>query len=232
MAKFFVNGKWKKRSIAALSMALSLTFSLGIFTACGSPDKEDDDDDGTSSTEVDVQLLKNGNFEFYSEKDKELDEKRALINSPASWSFSSGSPSSKTSSGIISVSEWDYLTKAGYNDGKGFPENGEGVDTAAVIAEVAAHWNDESVTAYDRLKFYDDFSKEIKDLSENSTEAKLFADYKYSIDYEDVEALREELGDKLLTHPTAEDEEESENLLMIHNSIEQYDVLGTAQHYT
>ncbi len=233
MAKFFLNEKWKKRSVTALSIALSLTLSAGILTACGNTDpSDDDDDDDTAVTEVDNQLLKNGNFEFYSEKNTELDEKRALIYTPTSWSFSSGSPTSSAASGIVNTEEWDYLTKPGYNNGKGFPDKDSETDTAAVIKEVAAHWKDESVTAYDRLRFYEKYKTEIKDLDANSDEAKLFAEYKYTIDYDDVKNLREELGETLLTRYSETDEDAGNNLLMIHNNSEQYDVLGTAQYYT
>ena len=233
MAKFFLKGKWKKRTVTALSVAMSLTLSIGVFTACGGANNnDDDDDDDNTTTEVDNQLLKNGDFEFYSEKNTELDKKRALINSPTSWSFSSGSPSSNAASGIVNAAEWDYLTKAGYNNGQGFPSKSEDGDATAIIRDVAAHWKDEGVTAYDRLKFYDDFKSEIKDLAETSEEAKLFAEYKYTIDFDDVENLRTELGDTLLTRYSETEEDAPSNLLMIHNESTQYDVSGTAQSYS
>ena len=64
MAKFFLRGKWKKRAVTALSIALSLTFSIGLLSACGgsASDNDDDDDDDDTATETDTQLLQNGNF--------------------------------------------------------------------------------------------------------------------------------------------------------------------------
>ena len=44
MAKFFLDGKWKKRTITALSVALSLSFSLGIFGAWGKKTGDDQED--------------------------------------------------------------------------------------------------------------------------------------------------------------------------------------------
>ena len=218
MAKFFLNEKWKKRSVTALAAALSLSLSLGIFTACSTqPEDEDDEEDETSVTEQDNSVIENGNFEFYSGKDTDLDEKRTLIYTPTAWSFSSGSPTSETRSGIINTEEWDYLTK----EGRKF----ESVDDAV------AHWNDEGVTAYDRFKFYEDFKTEITEAKKdaNSEAAKLFNKYNYSNDYEDVENLRKDLGETLLTH---DGDEENNGMLMIHNSRISDSVVGTAQYYT
>ncbi len=218
MAKFFLDGKWKKRTITALSVALSLSFSLGIFAACGKTTDEDDEDEDSSVTETDTQLLKNGDFEFYTGKTTEQDKKRTLIYSPSSWSFTSGSPTSDTASGIVNVKEWDYLTK----EGRKFTS----------ISDAVAHWNDEKVTVYDRLKFYDEFKDEIKELDSGSEAKKLFNKYNYSNDFEDVEKLREELGESLSTHPVKEDETVGDNMLMIHNSRTSDGVVGTAQYYT
>ena len=112
MAKIFENGKWKKRTLTALSAALAATLSLGVLAACGKTDDTQDDDDDTVVSATDTQLLKNGNFEFYGERDKEFGEKRALIASPDNWSFSTGSPSSDSASGIIETDEWDKYARS------------------------------------------------------------------------------------------------------------------------
>ncbi len=253
MAKIFENGKWKKRTLTALSLALATTFSLGMFSACASP-SDDEDDSENKTAPTDTQIIKNGNFEFYSDKLVDPDDnnkplgKYNIISTPDSWSFTSGSPSSDTKSGVIDTADWDYFTKTGGYQFKKFTK-GEGddakeVETFETIAEAYAHWEDENVSAYDRLKFLDLFEDEIDDLSSSSDEAKLFKKYSYSIDFEDVEKfIDEEDGVKLGTsgnlfelHEGATDGEGNEDntsVLMIHNRRTTDDgIRGTAQYYT
>lgn len=214
MAKFFQSGKGRQRALTALSVMLVGSLSLGVFSACTTTG--DDDDDDTVASKSDTQLIKNGDFEFYSDNNQtELDKKRSLITrSPDSWSLStaSGAPASETGSGVINTAEWDYLTK----EGRKFTS----------VADAYAHWKDENVTAYDRLKFYEDFDDEIDDLKSDSAEAKLFADYKYSVDFEDVEYLSE------ISNPGTHGETSGTSVLMIHNRKTTDSVVGTAQYYT
>ncbi len=219
MAKIFLNGKWKKRTVTALTLALSATFALGVLTACKTTTNDDEDEDETTSSVTDTQVIKNGNFEFYAEKEtEELDERRQLINTPTSWSFTSGSPLSNTRSGIIDVEDtvWDYMTKAGV--------------TFTSKDDAKNRWEDDDVTAYDRLKFYDDEDIDSKE------DFSYYGDYTYSADFEDVEKLREELGDgngKVLLHDDeAQRENGDTNVLMIHNTRDSDGVLGTGQYYT
>ena len=231
MAKFFLNGKWKKRSLTALSLALSLSLSAGILTACGgAPSSNDEEDDDTATTlEADNQTLKNGNFEFYSEMNTELADKRALIYSPTSWSFTSGSPSSDTASGIINsnAEEWNYLTKSTkpllLKDEEGkvrHYENGKGNATLAEIMDNAMN-NWKEASAYDRLEFLKEYSTELSHSDLSTTHKDFFDDYKYSIDFEDVEKLGADLGegeDKALKlHYTEDKDTNGSNVLMIHN---------------
>ena len=65
MAKFFEKGKGKKRLIAALSILLSATLSVGIMAACNHEAGNQDEDEEKTPSATDIQLLKNGNFEFY-----------------------------------------------------------------------------------------------------------------------------------------------------------------------
>lgn len=227
MAKFFVNGKWKKRSITALSVTLCLSLSMGILAACGGKTTDDDDnkDDDPVATETDTQLLKNGNFEFYSDKETEREDKRTFLYSPTSWSFTSGSPSSDTRSGILNLNEFDDLTKSGRE--------------FADVADAFAHWKDDDVTVYDRLKFLNDKKDDIKNLASDSEEKKLFDKYNYSMDFEDVEALSEyfakEDTKKLAPAHATEGEgaiEDENHLLMIHNYTKTNNVVGTGQYYT
>ncbi len=91
----------KKRRLKYLLVALTCTASFaltGLAAAC--KDKSEDETDDKNTSVEDTQLLKNGNFEFFTEP---TDEKAVyLINSPSNWS-SSGS--SYTKSGIINTSD-------------------------------------------------------------------------------------------------------------------------------
>ena len=184
MAKNYWKEKWRKRLAIGTVAALSLSLALGTFTACKSGDDSDDDDDETTASRTDTQLIKNGDFEFYGEMDKELTDKRAFINSPNNWSFTSGSPSSNTSSGIINTNkeEWDAYTDLVHRlvPEEDTPEEEKPSDAQA-ISEAMAHWSEASV--YDRLQFLDYYEEAIKDLSASSSEKKFFNDYKYSIDF-------------------------------------------------
>ena len=155
-----------------------------------------------------------------------LADKRDFIASPTDWTFSSGSPTSDTTSGIIDVSEWQTLSASGSSFFAGITEDS---DFDAILNDVVSHWEDSDVTVYDRLRFYSLFEDEIDDLDSSSDAAELFADYQYSIDFEDVEYLSE-----LTTAPTQRTgaAEGDTAVLMIHNRRTSNEVLGTGQHYT
>ena len=247
MAKIFENKKWKKKTLTALSVALAASLSFGVLAACATTTEEPEEEEKVAPT--DTQVIKNGNFEFYSDKLVDPDDngkplgKYNIISTPDSWSFTSGSPSSDTKSGVIDSKDWNYFTKTGGYSFKTFTK-GEGDDAKEVttfqtIAEAYANWENENVSAYDRLKFLDIFSEEIEDLDSASDEAKLFAKYSYSVDFEDVEKFNEEValgssGNVFELHDGAtKDDENNTSVLMIHNSRTADDgVRGTAQYYT
>ena len=205
---------WKRRSVALCSLALVASLSVGVFAACTPAEDTTDDEEEETVSQTDTQTIRNGNFEFYTENDvEELDEKRVLINTPTNWSFTSGSPTSDSASGIVNLAEWDYLATSGRE--------------FTSVDDAVAHWNDEGVTAYDRLKFYADFEDEIDELDSGSEAAELFDEYSYSIDYEDVEYLSN------ISPTVREGAAEGEtSVLMIHNRRASDGVLGTGQYYT
>ena len=207
--------KFRRRTLAALALALSATLTMSVFAACASTESTDDEEEETTTSQTDTQKIRNGNFEFYSEMDEETEDKLDLISSPDSWSFTSGSPTSDSKSGIIDTTEWDYLTQPG----RPFTS----------VEDAAAHWTDEGVTAYDRLKFFDEFEDEIDDLDSDSEEAELFDEYGYSIDYNDVEFLAD--ISETPTPRTGAKEDET-GILMIHNHRTSEGVVGTGQYYT
>ena len=240
MAKF--SGKnIKRRAALGLSAVLAASLSLGIFAACtdGSANNTTEDEEQTSS-QTDTQKIRNGNFEFYDEMDTELKEKRDFIASPSNWTFSSGSPSSDTSSGIVDFSEWSQLSAAGggYLGGLTYEFSGDNADEDraayfnSVLSSVVSHWEDDNVTVYDRLRFYSVFEEEIEDLSSSSEAAQLFEDWQYSIDFEDVEYFRGSFEEAPAVHEGAKEGETA--VLMIHNhrTSASDDVVGTGQHYS
>ena len=233
MAKNNRKETWRKYVLSALSLTVATTLSLGILTACTDDTQDTDDDDSTVSA-TDTQLIRNGNFEFYSDKDiEEVREKLGVVNTPNNWTFSAGSPTSDTASGIIDAADWAYFTRTGGYPFTTYTKDDEEVTTFASVEDAAAHWEDENVSAYDRLKFLDIYEDEIDDLDENSAEAELFDEYSYSVDFEDVEYLMEEIGADLTLHDdTAQRENGDTSVLMIHNRRTSENVLGTAQHYT
>jgi hypothetical protein len=90
-----------------LALACTASFTLtGMVTACSS-DSDTDETEKTTSVE-DKQLLKNGNFEYFTVPDG--DNVEYLIKTPTNWT--SGGSSSYTMSGIISTSadSWTKLT--------------------------------------------------------------------------------------------------------------------------
>ncbi|MDE5897647.1 MAG: hypothetical protein K2H43_07520, partial [Clostridia bacterium] len=217
------------------------TLSMGVLSACGGTNSDDgDDDDDNVETETDTQLLQNGNFEFYSDKEKDFDDKRTFLYSPSSWSFTSGSPSSDTQSGIVNLDEWDQITKPALtgedklvqkhtettDDGKT-----EEVNDDASIAIPRAIKNWEKASIYDRLEFLEEYKTEIAALSSDSEEKKHFDKYSYTFDFEDVKSLNE-IKDLKTAHDGNEDKEDETHLLMIHNSRTSDGVVGTGQYYT
>ncbi len=232
MARFFDSGKGKRRLVAALSILLSATLSLGIMSACNKTGGDDTEEEEKTPSATDIQLLKNGNFEFYGEMDEEdRDERRAFINSPTDWSFSSGSPSSDTSSGIVNIGDWDYMTKPSAGAEGLVPaepnKDEDGKETTyeltdAVIEKATSLW--EKASLYDRLKFYKYYG--VKD----AAKFELYGDYRYSVDFEDVQYLSELKNQDKLVHEGAEEGEES--ILMIHNRRTSDGIRGTSQSYT
>ncbi len=240
MAKHFFHGK-RRRAVVALSIALSATFSLGLFAACAgepeTPAEEEPTPDVETNESADPQLLKNGNFEFYAEKEKDVEDKRAFINSPTNWRATSGSGSyaSQTASGIVNVDEWETITTSNYSlvpasalDDIAASDFKAKDLTDEIISNATENWNKASV--YDQLLFYKYYGV---------TSADQFApygDYTYSIDFEDVQYLKEDLGESISVGSSTKEDSGDKNVLMIHNRQRyksgDHTMHGAAQYYT
>lgn len=220
MAKFFKTRQARKRTALLLSVALATSLSLASFTACSTDGKEEEEE--TPVTKTDAQLIKNGDFEFYSESTKEtLIEKFALINSPDNWTRSTGSdtngsaPTSDAASGIINTAEWDYFTRPGYR--------------FSSKEDALANWEKENVTAFDRIRFYEEHDVD------SDEDFEYYSDYNYSIDWDDIKDFYDvEKNESLVANPgTHSEDTEGTSVLMIHNrKTTNSTVYGTAQYYT
>ena len=235
MAKLFQSGKWKKRLAFGTSLVMATTLALGVFAACKTTDDTDtSDEEENAAMPADSQLLKNGNFEFYSEMTKEEKELKNVLNTPSSWSFSSGSPSSDTRSGLIDLKYWESITGSKH----------EFTD----ITDAYTNWDEGSI--YDKLLFfykcdnpannsaYNPFEDAYDALASSSAEKTFFTEKAFSsVDYEDVQYLKEELGEgESKTVPlhgdTDTDKQEERGILMIHNRRTSDGAVGTAQSYS
>ncbi len=102
--KFKNKAKLKATLLSAAAIATSCL--IGVAACTTTPDKDNNEDDKTV-TKQDVQLIKNGNFEFYDDNDGLYP-----ISSPDNWSSGSNGSSSGAMGGVINTSKksWDYLT--------------------------------------------------------------------------------------------------------------------------
>ncbi|MDE6790277.1 MAG: hypothetical protein K2J61_01000, partial [Clostridia bacterium] len=102
----------KKKSYALKSAALGFaaiatSLMIGMSAGCAKTDKPNEDEDDKTTTKLDSQVIKNGNFEFYS------DNKGLYpISNPENWSGGTNGSSSASMSGVIDTSKkrWEYLT--------------------------------------------------------------------------------------------------------------------------
>ena len=98
------NFRFKTAAVSFAAIATSLM--IGMTAACSSGDNTGDDEE-TVATKQDVQVIKNGNFEFYSDNDGLYP-----ISTPDNWTSGTSGSSSTALSGVIKTSKkgWDYLT--------------------------------------------------------------------------------------------------------------------------
>lgn len=262
MARFFDRKNRKKRWLCALSAALSVTLTLGVFAACAPTESSPEEDQPSTPTPTDAHRIKNSNFEFFAEMNKEFSEKHDFINNPSSynWTFSTA-VTSKASSGIIKTDEWAELATSktslilesdrwqkasdsdAYKDSEGFKldasaENGgKRIEaTSGTLSDEAAQNaldHWENTTLRDRIEFYSFYGID----SEEEFE-KYETDY-YTIKFDDIKDFADlKQGDEPVDGPglhdnaKAEGENAETGVLMIHNRYDSDDKYGTAQHYS
>ena len=214
------NKSRKNKLLALLLSTFMVTSFAGTMVACtdGDDSSSSSSSSSTEATVYDDALLKNASFETFNTKNG-----TELIGTSASkWtrnvnSASSGSAlSSKTASGIVNTTTWDYLT---------------GQDWADAIADVTqltekqakAKWN--KMSAKDKLLYLEHWEKQNKNDKDKDVEDLEFYQ-NFNIDSEDIPTC-----ENPLTHDTSNTE--NKNVLMLHNSYSNasYETFGTAQFY-
>lgn len=104
----------KKRTLFKAAVlgftAIATSLTIGMSAACaksGNDSSSSDKEDDKTTTKIDEQTIKNGNFEFYS------DNKGLYpISNPDNWTKGTSGSTSSSMSGIIDTGKerWDYIT--------------------------------------------------------------------------------------------------------------------------
>lgn len=197
----------KNKLFALLLTAFFASASAGVLSACSKKDdtKVDQSEISTDQT-TDSSRIKNGSFEFDTEK-----ETTPIVTSPKNWSRSSVL-TSKAASGVVDTetSAWDKLTKSGNI-------------TPTSESEAAEKWAD--MNTYDRLQYI----KKWKDANKNKSvdDLKFYKNH-YNISADDIPSADVNPG----THYAEGSDEAKKNskVLMIHNQYSSSS--GTAQNFT
>ena len=108
MSKKFKSRSAKYRSAIFAAMAVATSFAM-FAGACSQPPADSGEEDTDTSTRVDEQVLKNGNFEFFEDNDGTY-----VIGTPDNWSSgtATGATASHSKSGVIGTdgASWSELT--------------------------------------------------------------------------------------------------------------------------
>lgn len=223
--------KNRKKNLLALCLSLLMVTSAGAaFASCGdsvSSDSSSSVDSSSSSATSEVQdnsdaLITNSQFEVVNDNDG----KNVIVTSVTGWtrsvnSVASGTAlSSKTASGIIDITDAGWKNLTGTSLGS--------MDAAASLTEEQAIEKWDTLTAYDKLKFYEAWE------AANSGKT-------LSTDFSKYEALNIKLRDipDIANPGTHDGDQENKKILMIHNDYpEKKDTdtvkktTGTAQKWT
>lgn len=219
----------RKKFLAFLLSTLMLTSTAMGFASCGdnSSSSSSSSDDTTTEEYVDTELLKNAGFENFDDNKG----KHPIATAPNSWSIGKDSDTngsaatSDSASGIVdtATSKWDTLTKV-------YVENAYSTLTEAQVAD---KWEDMSTR--DKLEYYRDWKND--DDNDNRTISKLPFYESFNIDHDDLPIMQNDQDvwvglDNPRTWDWTEDSETDEEydsrVMMLHNSLEKTNYIGTA----
>ena len=244
MSKKFRSKNAKYKSALCGIVAVAASFAM-FASACTNPSTDDEEETGTS-TQVDEQVLKNGNFEFFEDGDGDY-----LLCIPNSWSSATGSgaSSSDSRSGVLNTTaeNWNRLTDKDlpqalwdnaalesddddYVDYNGDPKDLPFADPAAAILENEDDDEDDETDDYyiaeDAEYIANPYTHEYRWVTENGE------DVLYNAAGEKVDCYYNDDDGKYYTTSTFEEDSRIEtNVLMIHNYVED-DKQGTQTSYT
>ncbi|MBO5736290.1 MAG: hypothetical protein J6S04_00640, partial [Clostridia bacterium] len=214
------NNSSKSKFLAFLLSVMMVSSAGAIFASCN--DTSSDSSSSSSSTEETTEAkkdegeIKNANFNFTTPSKTTVIGTSVTGWSRSVYSTSSGSAnSSKSASGVINTSEWNYLTVANYEK-----------SALEAMSDAQAKENWDNFNAKDKLAYY-----EIWKAREGNAEKSISKDFEsyesLNIDEEDIPTI-ENPGN---APGSAEDDN---NVLMIHNNYypKTDKFVGTAQKYT
>ena len=211
------NNNSKSKFLAFLLSVMMVSSAGALFASCD--DTSDDSSSSITSEETedpkkDTGDIKNANFDFTTTSNTTVIGTSVTGWSRSVYSTSSGSAnSSKSASGVIDTSKWDYLTTATYTQ-----EDLEAMSDA----EAKEKWDTFQVK--DKLAYYDIWKA--REANKDKSISKDFAAYEsINIDEEDIPTVE---------NPGTVEGTEDSNVLMIHNNYypKTDKFVGTAQKYT
>ena len=234
MSKKFKTKKAKYRSAICGFVAVAASFAM-FASACDQPGTTPEEDENTStSTRVDEQTLKNGNFEFFEDNDGSY-----LLGSPDNWSSGTGSGATASDSGSGTVgttnAAWNRLTdpelpqkiwdnKALDSDDENYVNyNGDAFDLplrdpASAITENEDDDADDVTDDYifdSQAEFIDNpYTHDYRWAEEDGEEVL------YDAAGQKVEYYTDDEGNYYTSQDLSEDSRIESNVLMIHNYVE------------
>ncbi len=231
----------RRKKLLALFLSLTMLSTAGAAFASCADEETSSSESSSSSAETETEatvkddyVITNAGFETFDDNEG----KNLIGTSVNGWSRATDSVSgtsaqtSTAASGIIDTAKdaWDNLTTSGLTD-----------LTASELTEAQAKANWDSMTAKDKLEFYEAW----EDNDDNEGELEDLEFYEaFNIDKDDLPLVKDgEDSYKAVANPGTHwkegdkgyaDHKDDTNVLMIHNeySTTNYETFGTAQKYT
>ena len=205
--------KRKNKLLALFLTAFFVSASAGTMAACSKNDADSSVDQSEISSDqtTDNARIKNGSFEFDSDK-----ETTPIVTSPKSWSRTSVL-TSKAASGVVSTDpeKWDDLTKSKIGED----------NLPKTEADAAAKWSE--MNTYDRLKYLKAWKDDSANKNKNATDLEFYED-QYNVSADDIPDADVNPGTHYAEGEVGADK--NKKVLMIHNSYST--AVGTATCFT
>jgi len=221
-----MNFKNKAKIKATLLSAAAIATSCLIGVAACSNKHDNKDEDDKTVTKQDVQLIKNGNFEFYDDKDGLYP-----ISTPDNWTSGNKGSASAAMGGVINTAKerWDYITD---------PELPKTLETNNDLASDDENKKDYNGALEDDM-LYKNSHDAVKSDAKDEDKAYIDNPFTHKYKYGDDGKLTDEKGNAVTTYEkdgkTYTDAECTKELdtsvLMLHNYRSTY-FKGTETYYS